>query len=370
MARAKKKTVRLADIAKAANVSISTVSLALADYPRIGEKTKQRLRQLSRELGYRRPGETDRRTAVRPAKRNRRLRRFGCMLISRTFRDESNIDLIEGLTSGAANINARMELASVDASLPAQQIFEQSMSFANRLDGIIVSGVVSRKLLAALEEIHLPYLVIGRTTLDPAQPLPGRTQIVSHDEIAMGRLAAKQLFHAGHSRVAFICEIAPPNLWNARWLTGYKLAHLDLDIPIDKQLIATDMPVFAGAKQAIHRMLQLQSPPTAVVCPDARVGKSALDALKDAGVQPRERSVILACPTGLAQRHGVTEFGIIHTDSPAMTRAALDHLARLCLNPPTMSMEIIIPFTTFNLPEPIAPQVPQGAAATDDPDVE
>lgn len=44
--------VSIKDIARAAEVSPSTVSRALHDHPRISQETKNRIRQLAQELGY------------------------------------------------------------------------------------------------------------------------------------------------------------------------------------------------------------------------------------------------------------------------------------------------------------------------------
>ena len=46
------KAVTLADVAAAAGVSVSAVSMALADHPRIGSQTKQQIHSLAEELGY------------------------------------------------------------------------------------------------------------------------------------------------------------------------------------------------------------------------------------------------------------------------------------------------------------------------------
>jgi DNA-binding LacI/PurR family transcriptional regulator len=50
--RSSVRAVTLADVAAAAGVSVSAVSMALADHPRIGTKTKAQINSLAQELGY------------------------------------------------------------------------------------------------------------------------------------------------------------------------------------------------------------------------------------------------------------------------------------------------------------------------------
>ncbi|MEX2381361.1 MAG: helix-turn-helix domain-containing protein, partial [Opitutales bacterium] len=45
---------RLADIARAGNVSVMTVSMALRDHPRISQATRDRIKALAAEMNYRR----------------------------------------------------------------------------------------------------------------------------------------------------------------------------------------------------------------------------------------------------------------------------------------------------------------------------
>ncbi len=355
MTRILNKPVRLADIARAGEVSISTVSLALSDHPRIGEETKRRLRQLSREMGYRRPGEQDRqagRGGRSGGRTGRGGKRFGCLLIGSPLRDEVNTELLEGLTATAAAVNARIELGSVAAGCPEEDALAEAARFASRLDGVIVSGFVSPRLLASLEAAHLPHVVIGHVTGDTVGPPPGRTQIVGYDELAMGRVATRCLLGAGHQQVAFISETAPKNLWNDRWLTGYRVAHLDHSRPIDERLVHRDMPLYAGAGPAIERLLKLKQPPTAFVVPDARVGRTAVDELKVRGVEVRPGAFVVGSWSAIAKRHGVSEMGLIQPDPYALAQVAMEHLSRLCDAPPKRALEIVVPFTTSNLPAP------------------
>ena len=44
--------IRLKDIAKYAEVSVATVSMALADHPQVNEETRRKVKLASRKLGY------------------------------------------------------------------------------------------------------------------------------------------------------------------------------------------------------------------------------------------------------------------------------------------------------------------------------
>lgn len=346
------KPVRLIDIAKAADVSVSTVSLALSDHPRIGEATKRRLRQLGRELGYRRPGER-KRSGGRPEGAAERVRgagrHFGCLLLGSPLRDEVNMELLNGLVSAATAADARVELGSIAADLSLEEGVEQAIRFAERLDGVVVSGLVSPKLLAAFDKVQLPHVVIGHVISDPAWPLPGRAQLISHDEVAMGRLATRSLFDAGHERVAFISEAAPKYLWADRWLTGYKVAHLDREISCDKQMICADMPVYGDVGEVLERLVKLRKPPTAYVVPDARVARSVVDVLERQGGQSVSDAIVIGSSAAIAQCHRVAELGRIQAEPRKLAHAALDHLIRLCEKGAETALEIVLPFTVCNL---------------------
>ena len=69
---------KLSDIAKAAGVSVSTVSMALGDYPDVSAVTRLRVRELCQQMNYkpRRKGarRRAREAAARAASENRTLR--------------------------------------------------------------------------------------------------------------------------------------------------------------------------------------------------------------------------------------------------------------------------------------------------------
>jgi len=87
--RTGKKKTRLLGVARAAELSVSAVSLALPDSPEISPETKWQVRLMSRRLGYRRPGET--------ARTARRLERFGFLLIGAQLGGENESALLSSL---------------------------------------------------------------------------------------------------------------------------------------------------------------------------------------------------------------------------------------------------------------------------------
>lgn len=348
------KPVRLIDIAKAADVSVSTVSLALSDHPRIGEETKRRLKQFGRELGYRRPTGRKRRTSKSdgveaPANRPSTGCHFGCLLLGSPLRNEINMELLNGLVTRATAADARVELGSLAADISPEQGIEQAIRFAARLDGVVLSGLVSLELLEAFDKAQLPHVVIGHVVADPTWPFPGRVHVISHDETSMGRLATRSLFDAGHRQVAFISERAPRYLWADRWLSGYKLAHIDADYPCVKPMICTHIPVYEDVGPVIDQLLAMPKPPTAYVVPDARVGRSVIDALeRRTGRSPHE-AMVVGCSAAMARSHRVTELARIQPEPCKLAQAAFDHLIKLGEQGMSESMEIVLPFSTCNL---------------------
>ena len=65
------------DLAKAAGVSIATVSRALNDHYAVSEKTKQRILALAEEMDYR-PNARARKGLLPPRRRHVRQQPFGC----------------------------------------------------------------------------------------------------------------------------------------------------------------------------------------------------------------------------------------------------------------------------------------------------
>src|ERR1700690_2447794 len=97
----KPKRVRLEDIARMADISISATSMALADHPGISPRTKHRVLSLSRKLGYHK--------AQSPLN-TRRTSRLGLLLVGDQLERPGNTAILGRCMSLGAAKGFRMEV--------------------------------------------------------------------------------------------------------------------------------------------------------------------------------------------------------------------------------------------------------------------
>jgi DNA-binding LacI/PurR family transcriptional regulator len=205
--RARRPTID--DVAKAAGVSRTTTSDALNGTGRVGVGTRDRVRRVAAELGYR---------ANNTARGLRMGRTFslGLMLphggAFASSEDFFGIDFYLEMAVGAAHaaFSRRHGLTLLPDVVAAGELRHFP------LDGVIVNDpLVGDPRLAALEEVALPYVTIER-----ALDRPAHRRWVCADTVAGTRQALDQLAVAGATRVALLSHGLP---W--AWLTDTEDAY-------------------------------------------------------------------------------------------------------------------------------------------------
>jgi len=132
--------IRLSDIAQRAETSVATVSLALAGNSRIGESTRQRIRELSQQMGYR-PRRSFRSDTARESARRADNFRFGFLGVS--VDSPVHATLLQALSLAAQESNIRIEILSIPASRGSNDMVDKACEFGRTLDGLIVMGDIS-----------------------------------------------------------------------------------------------------------------------------------------------------------------------------------------------------------------------------------
>jgi len=214
----------MAELARLADVDVSTVSRALNDSPLVKEKTKAEILRIAQETGY----------AVNASARN--LRRQSSEAIGmviplrpgsgQTLSDPFFLEMV-GAVSQAASERGYDLIISVPEG--EEQIAEQRLLQTGRADGLIIIGQAGRSnRLHALGPLARKVVVWGGRD--------GTTNytLVGSDNREGGRLAADHLLSIGRKRILFMGPLDLPEV--ALRHEGFEAAHAAHGLTADKKL--------------------------------------------------------------------------------------------------------------------------------------
>jgi LacI family transcriptional regulator/LacI family repressor for deo operon, udp, cdd, tsx, nupC, and nupG len=243
--------ISIYDIAKKANVSPSTVSRALQDHPRIGEKTKQRIKKIAKEMDY---------VPSTVAKSLFANRTWTIGLVLVTIADPFMGRVVEGVEHAAieAGFNVFLSTSQNDPQreLAVIDIFQQ-----RRVDGIIViaSHLFSR-YAQHLDRSKTPIVIINE------QEPGANMHSVTVDDVQGAQLAVEHLIDLGHRRIGYVGITNRPKS-NRHRLKGYQDALATAGLAFDPALVFTSDEIEDHAKrgEASVEML-LAAGATAVFC--------------------------------------------------------------------------------------------------------
>lgn len=344
--------VRLKNVAEAAKVSITTVSMALSGHPNIGEDTRRRIARISAEMGYQ--PKARRLARSRQGKmllsERKPLSRVGFMLLGTSLNNAANSSILQSLANHCTEEQIALQMAAVESCDQTELFTERTLALAKDVDGLILMGYVDAALLRALRAQEMPHVVLGYTKTTQREALENNVHVISNDDAAMGQLATETLFAAGHRRIAFICETLPRGLSHWRWRDGYATAHLSAGVAMDESLIHVSGVEHSSGDSAAEAMLQLASPPTAYVVPDPRIAAMFLDAMRRRNVDVARDCVIIGCDPTLVDRYGVGDYPRVEYDNESLVAMGLRQLRHLYEHSTTCAATIQMPFTYRNLP--------------------
>lgn len=165
-----------------------------------------------------------------------------------------------------------------------------------RVDGVLVQfgDHLSGDDLRTVTESGLP--VISINTINP-----GRGGSVRLEDEAGMRLAAEHLIELGHTRIGYAGGV-PSSESGQRRLAGFLEAMTAAGLPIDPELL-TDFGYYPrqGA-EALNAMIQLVTPPTAVVVANINAAHGVLSEARRLGIRvPEDLSIVAMHDTWTAE---------------------------------------------------------------------
>ncbi|MFE2938008.1 LacI family DNA-binding transcriptional regulator [Streptomyces sp. NPDC059255] len=236
----------MAAVAKAAGVSISTVSRVLADKPDISEETRGRVTRAAKETGY-------------VARKGRQQPQDGILdVLIEGIATPWAGELISGVQTTAFSLGYRLALTTTGH--PRFSIRDWIAVRRTRpTDGVIL--VLSRARhdeIAALAGLSAPLILLDPVgTSEPTIPTVGATNWSG------GAAATRHLLELGHRRIGFIGGPAEIQCTRERH-EGYLAAHREFSVAPDPALTRYGDFLLTGGVAHGAALLDLPDRPTAV----------------------------------------------------------------------------------------------------------
>jgi LacI family transcriptional regulator len=257
------------DVARAAGVSISTVSKALNNSGSLRKETRERVAAVASELGFR-PNDL--------AQALHRGQSFTVGLISNDSFGRFTMPIMEGLENvlAAERIAVFMCNATDDPERERQHL-EQLM--AKRVDGLVFTARrADRRPVVSVNLGDLPTVFVFSQSDDPA------SFCLLPDDEGGARMATEHLIALGRRRIA---HVTGPERFEAVRLRhdGYRAALAEAGLAEQPgHFLTGDWSEQWGREAADRLMGGAHAPPDAILAGNDQIARGLLDALRDRGV--------------------------------------------------------------------------------------
>jgi len=271
-----KKTVTIQDVAKAAGVSVSTVSRVLNDKDDVAFETYEKVQDVIQELGY---------TSSLAAKSMRSHKTNVIGLIMPDVEQPFPIQVMKGVNQAITELDYDL-IVYTSGGIKKNSSADHERHYVSLLNGSIADGVIVVTPTATAFSTDAPVVAI-----DPNNVCPDCPAVIANNRA--GALDAMEyLISLGHRRIGFIG--GRPDLQSAvRRLQGYQDALRQANIPLAPELIQvgdySTETGFVCAKQ----LLDLPDPPTGIFAANDQSAMGVIKAAHGAGLRiPDNLSVV------------------------------------------------------------------------------
>ena len=266
--------VTMDDIAKAAGVTLSTVSRALADSPRVNAATRVQVQRLAREMGYV-PSAIARGLATR--------RSFTLGIVVRDIVDPFVAELVRIMDVHALELGYSLILSHAGNNDAREQVALRILRQQRVAAIIMPDSSVPDSFLTRMAGAGMPLVLLNRMHYPYS---------IGMDNTGGGELAVNHLASLGHRRIAYIGSLRC-QAENDDRQKGYEQALVKRGLPVDGSLITLADTWPEGGQSCMRRLLTLDEPPTAVFCFNDLMAIGAIGAVYSAGLQvPQDISIV------------------------------------------------------------------------------
>jgi len=267
--------VTVADIARAAGVSVPTVSRVLNHRGDVAPQTRERVEGAIRRHGYRRRGEA---------------RQSQTRLVDLVFNDLDSpwaVEIIRGVEAVARESGLGTVVSAVHRSPESVRQWLGNLSERMSSGVILVTSALERSTDDELRMLDVPTVVI-----DPVGAPSVEVPTIGATNWSGGLAATEHLLKMGHRRIGFVA--GPSHLLCSRArMDGYRAALESAGAEFREEWVATgDFHPESGFRGACA-LLSLPEPPTAIFASSDEMAFGAYEAVRRHGLRvPDDVSIV------------------------------------------------------------------------------
>jgi LacI family repressor for deo operon, udp, cdd, tsx, nupC, and nupG len=267
---------KMADIARLAGVSVSTVSRALAGSPLVTEETRRKIKQMVGDTGY----------VINHVASGLRLQRSRQILVMLpTIANPFFAEIVLGVEEEAQRRGFGVLVGNTSDTPEREEALARHL-LTGAVDGLVLLTGRMPALLGGIASIEDKVIAVS-------ERIPGAgLATVSIDHEAAAQEAVGHLLALGHKRIAHIAGPAG-NILTAQRLKGFRAALAHAGIEADEGLIAFGDYSFDSGETAMRELLAGEPRPTAVFCSNDEMAIGAVKAARAHGLHvPQDLAVV------------------------------------------------------------------------------
>lgn len=271
--------IGIREVAKAAGVSVTTVSHALNDATsyRVNAQTQEHVRAVARDLGY------------APNRMASGLRNQRSQILGLVSDEITTTPFAGAMIRGAqdAAYERGYVLMVVNSGLdPELENREIRTLQQHQVDGIVYARMYHQGVSLPEELGKLPTVLLDAVTADRS------ISSVVPDEVAAAETAVEALIAAGHTRIGMLNNADDIPATHGR-LQGYRNALERHGIGFDPDLVTTGVAETPSGREAGLELLRRPDRPTGLFCFSDRVAMGAYQAAAALGLRiPEDVSIV------------------------------------------------------------------------------
>lgn len=262
-----RRVITLKDLAKALNVSVTTVSKALNGHPDISPKRKKEIQDYADKMGYI-PNQ------VAKSFRRQKTKLIG-ILLSNNY-NPFNARMIHGIEETSSTYGYRCVLMNSDDDAKKER------QLIDELKGLNVAGVImtpiscERSGCELLKKYDIPYVLVKRYISKDED-----TYVVV-DDYKAAYIATKHLCSYKNDKVYFLNFLHNVASSKLR-IEGYKAALKDCGMTYDPSCVVMDCKDLTDGYENMKIILENHKPPFSVLCYSDYIAAGAMCAIQERG---------------------------------------------------------------------------------------